>query len=436
MATGVSPVTHLETPMPAASVTAEQSALGSILGAAAAGRDARLLAEDVFAIATPPMFWRPGHQALAELLHAMACEGVPIDPQTVMARLTESGELSRIGGAPYLHTLWERAWVINHATAYAAEVRECYTRRLMQQAGTRLVQQAASPETELGLLMTELGKTLDEAAALAEIGPPPLPATLAELLEGVDNPDWLVEGLLERGERVMVTGHEGLGKTMLLAQLAVCIAAGLHPFTGQVATPRRVLVVDCENPRGQLRRRYRHMALVADGILAMQKRTWDHTNLMIEVREEGLDLTGGDDVAWLDRLLRGAQADVLITGPLYKLHRANINDEQAARHLTHTLDLLRTRHRVALILEAHAGQSEDAAGRRKLRPRGSALFLGWPSIGIGLRPHRDDNGNGHLIEVRPWRGAREDRAWPQVLERGTGYGLPWQPNYSAMPSTT
>jgi ATPase subunit of ABC transporter with duplicated ATPase domains len=43
--------------------------------------------------------------------------------------------------------------------------------------------------------------------------------------------DWLIPGLLERGDRVIVTGQEGKGKSTLLRQIGVQVAAGIHPFT-------------------------------------------------------------------------------------------------------------------------------------------------------------------------------------------------------------
>jgi hypothetical protein len=41
--------------------------------------------------------------------------------------------------------------------------------------------------------------------------------------------DWIVPGLLAKGERMVLTAGEGLGKSTLLRQFAVCAAAGLHP---------------------------------------------------------------------------------------------------------------------------------------------------------------------------------------------------------------
>lgn len=408
----------LATPI-AASVTAEQSALGSIL---AAGPGANDLARSVFKVAGPEMFWRPSHEALGRVIAAMVDADIAVDPQTVMARLRDSGELSRAGGAPYLHTLMERAWTLDNALRYAQEVRDCYRRRQIREAGLRVVQQATSPEIDLELLVVELAAAADRALELTGDDAPLMPATLADLLAYDPTPDWLIPGLLERRERVMITGFEGLGKSVLLAQLALCLNAGVHPFTGQPGGRRlRVLVLDVENPRPTLTRRYGWISEVVHSIAPV-----DTSALMVETHEEGVDLTHPDKVGWLDRLMTAGRPDVLILGPLYKLHRSNMNDETAARDLAHTLDTLRVRHNAALIIEAHSGQAEDGGGRRKLRPRGSSLFLGWPNVGIGIRPHQDCKVDPpNWVEVKAWRGHREDREWPTELSRG-GYGqLPW-----------
>jgi hypothetical protein len=58
---------------------------------------------------------------------------------------------------------------------------------------------------------------------------------------------------------MILTGAEGLGKMMLLRQIAVCAAAGLDPFTYQPIEPRTVLLVDLENPAQIMRQTIRKM---------------------------------------------------------------------------------------------------------------------------------------------------------------------------------
>ncbi len=415
---------------PAASGTAEAAVLGAILTAGTTGSGAVMaehVAREAFRIVRPDMFWRPGNATIAAVILAMVDAGIPVDPTTVLARLTASGEASRVGGAPYLATLLEcRAATASNIDYYAAEILDCYVRRQIRGEALRVLQQTANPGITTADMIGQLSTAAEVVTALAaEPAELPPPRTLTDLLAGSDAPDWIIPGLLERRERVIITGFEGLGKSELSAQVALCAAAGIHPFTGQQGAPARVLVVDLENGEGNMRRRYRRIAEVVTAIAG----DWDHSRLMVEIREQGVDLRQGDDVAWLDRLLTAGRPDVLAIGSLYKMHRDDPASEQAARHLVHTLDTLRVRHGVALLIEAHAGHSEEASGRRKLRPRGSSLFLGWPNVGIGLRPHADavDMEHPNLVEVRHWRGDREARDWPKVLCRGGDgyYGLPW-----------
>src|SRR5690606_35055657 len=49
--------------------------------------------------------------------------------------------------------------------------------------------------------------------------------------------------------RIVIAGEEGIGKMVLLRQIGHCLAAGIHPFVAnKTIEPRRVLIVDVENP--------------------------------------------------------------------------------------------------------------------------------------------------------------------------------------------
>jgi replicative DNA helicase len=65
--------------------------------------------------------------------------GEPVDAVTVAAELTKAGELSRVGGAPYLHTLVSMVPTAANAGYYARIVREQAILRRLVEAGTRIV---------------------------------------------------------------------------------------------------------------------------------------------------------------------------------------------------------------------------------------------------------------------------------------------------------
>ena len=254
---------------------------------------------------------------------------------------------------------------------------------------------------------------------------PDLAPDVYALLAG-DDPeyDWLVPGLLERMERIMLTGFEGYGKSMMMRQIAVCLAAGLHPFmlAGHGGDPLKVLYLDAENTERQNRRKFRPMVQQAhrDGFPI------PGGMLRIIHKTEGVDLTREDDAAWLLERVTAHTPDVLVIGPLYQLHAQNMNDELAARKLTQALNHVRKSSGCALIMEAHAGHG-DGQHARSTRPTGSSLFLRWPEYGYGLKPF--DGTNEALrspLQVKSWRGARDERSWPEYVDRVPGTGWAWQ----------
>lgn len=248
---------------------------------------------------------------------------------------------------------------------------------------------------------------------------------LWEFIATEDAPyDWLVPDLIERGDRIILTGFEGLGKSILQRQMAVTLASGVHPFlTRKSIKPCKVLLIDCENSERQSRRKFGDLAATS---IRRGCRS-PAGGLRIIHRSEGIDLTRSDDAEWLMERVTAHQPDILFIGPFYRLHNANINEELPARRTVAVLDAVRNAVDCALVIEAHAGHGEMGKGR-SVRPVGSSLLLRWPEFGIGLAPSVDpEPGRSCMdVEVRHWRGQRDQRQWPSYLSWGDPGDWPWQ----------
>ena len=221
--------------------------------------------------------------------------------------------------------------------------------------------------------------------------------------------DWLIPGLLERGDRVILTGPEGGGKSTILRQIGVQAASGVHPFDSKaMLRPLRVLLLDLENSSRQVHRALRPLRLVAGDRYA--------GGMIVRVRGEGIDLMSGDG-AWLESLVADAQPDLLITGPTYKLSTGDPTEEGPAKVVAAWLDKLRITYGCAVLLEAHPPHGANGRGqRRPERPYGASLWLRWPEFGLYLSAEGD---------LRHWRGPRDERDWPAMLQRGGTW--PWTP---------
>jgi len=243
--------------------------------------------------------------------------------------------------------------------------------------------------------------------------------TLREILETEDEPeDWVIPGLFERGDRLILTGYEGLGKTTWLRQIGICAAAGLNPVTlDQLDRQIRVLFVDVENSERQWRRETRGIAVVAErgGLGSPRDYVHVHTGARMDLRKDR-------DLGLVHRLVDQYQPEILVIGPLYRLTPNGINNDEEAAPLIAALDTLRDRGLV-LAMEAHA--PKGSMGERNLAPRGSAALMGWPEFGFGLAPKdQDETGRIQTAEVVRWRGDRDrGRRWPKMLWAGGPF--PW-----------
>ena len=359
------------------------------------------------------------YRLIAEAIHGLRVARVPIDSLAVVDEASRRGTLSRIGGMAEVARI---AGFNFGSVEYAVQVlaRTAHLRRLWA-ASTRGAQRAEQPDADPGQLAAQLIQdaqgVLDAVEASADEVITP---TVGEFLSAEDPPyDWVIPGLLERGDRLILTGSEGLGKSTAFRQLAVTAAAGLHAFTHQPIPQQRVLYVDCENGPVKLRRAFR-------GLVAQAKQAGEDPSrsLFVESRPEGLDLTRPEDEAWLVRLVANLQPSMLLTGPVYRLHAKSPNDEEPARAVTRALDRCRAAANCALVLEAHSGHGEASNPHRPVRPHGTSLWLRWPEFGYGLRAAADYDPARRVVDLVAWRGDREERDWPKRLRSGGAW--PWE----------
>ena len=309
------------------------------------------------------------------------------------------------------------------ASAYARAVRTDALRRVASRMGQQLIADSRDQGVAPAELLTSVRGQIDSAIDGAASGKLEAKA-LSEILAGSDSYDWVIPNLLERQDRLILTGTEGAGKTTLARQVCVMAAAGLHPLFRETdqktlrrvpaqMQPARVLVIDAENTEKQWRRATRYTARRAaeDGAL-------DPAQEIHVVAGHRIDVTRGVHLGEIHRLVDQHKPDLLYIGPLYKITHGAIQTDDDAAPLLVALDSLRERG-LALLMEAHAAKGDGAGGTRDLRPRGSAALMGWPEFGLGLHPSEDGS-----VELKRWRGDRDERGWPTHLSRGTDW--PWE----------
>ncbi len=230
-----------------------------------------------------------------------------------------------------------------------------------------------------------------------------------------DGYDWLIPGMLERQERVMIVAAEGVGKTMLARQVAILAGAGVHPFTLGRMRPVKTLFVDLENPERIIRRTSRKIL----GALHRAYESNADPEAHLWVKPDGINLLKPTDRMLLEEQIEKIEPELLVLGPLYKafIDPGNRTAEATAIEVALILDEIRTTYGCALWLEHHAPLGNSLSAR-DLRPMGSAVWMRWPEFGYALAPDPTAVGDP-VYEVKQWRGPRDLRQWPVRMKRST-----------------
>jgi replicative DNA helicase len=194
---------------PPQDVAAEQSVLGGMM----LSKDA---IADVVEVLRGNDFYRPAHELIYDAVLDLYGRGEPADAVTVSDELTKRGDLGRVGGAPYLHTLISSVPTAANAGYYARIVRERAVQRPMVEAGTKIVQ--------LGYATT--GGDVDDLVNAAQ-------AEVYAVTERRTSEDYLPIGQIIEPtvDEIEAAGHRGEGMIGVPTGFADLdrLTNGLHP---------------------------------------------------------------------------------------------------------------------------------------------------------------------------------------------------------------
>lgn len=390
-------------------IPVEMAVLGSMLGSGA-------MIDEVAEIIEPRDFARPGHQVIANAIIMMRAAGEPVDALTLRSEMIANGEGKHIDGGEYLHTLLAAVDTPAWAARYARIVKERAEQRRIDEAlarGWQRNREGASPAAVIDGIERDLAAVVTGAE-----GPPPDLMDIGSFCEQVfPRAAPVIPGLLNAQERVIVVAGEGAGKSTLGRQVWVMTAAGLHPFTGTQIPAKRVLMVDLENPPSIVQAKTRPLYELGRAMPG-----WDDGRARIWARPGGIDVRHAADARQLAAVIKAAAPDLIVAGPLYKMSvDGGERAEQLHSGVAAFWDRVRDRHGCALWLEAHAPMGQSGAPR-DMRPLGSGIWQRWPEFGISLRRDPD---NRAALKLSRFRGDRDERQWPERLER-PAWDEPWR----------
>ena len=215
---------------------AEQSVLGSML----LSKDA---IADVVDVIKGVDYYRPAHEVIHDAVIDLYGRGEPADPITVAAELQKRGELQRIGGAPYLHTLSANVPIAANAGYYAEIVRDKAILRRLVEAGTRIAALGYAGEGQIDDVVdhaqAEVYKVTDRRASVDYAPLSDIMSGVLDEIEAIGNREAGLYGVptgfadlddltngLHSGQMIIVAARPAMGKSTLA--LDFCRAASIH----------------------------------------------------------------------------------------------------------------------------------------------------------------------------------------------------------------
>ncbi len=211
--------------VPPQDLAAEQSVLGAMLMS-------KLAIDPASDVLDGRDFYRPAHELIFDTIVDLANRGEPADAITVAAELQRRGEVGRIGGAPYLHTLVAGVPIAANVDFYADIVHEKAVLRRLVEVGQRIAQLGQAGQGEVSEIVDRAQKEVldvdgtkqaEDYSSVSDL----MSITIDEIEEiqgrgtemhgvpsGFPDLDRLTTGF-RSGQMIVVAARPGVGKSTL-----------------------------------------------------------------------------------------------------------------------------------------------------------------------------------------------------------------------------
>jgi replicative DNA helicase len=219
-----------DTRVPPNDQAAEMSTLGGML----LSKDAIV---EVLELVRGEDFYFPKHEIIFNAINTVFSRSEPTDVIMITEQLTREGNLAKIGGASYLHTLESSVPTAANASYYASIVADKAVLRKLVQSGTRISQMGYAAEGDPGELVNDaqveifsIGRSAgaQDATKLVDavkVAVNEMENQLKSSKEGLDLPtgfrelDEITNGL-HPGQLILIAARPGLGKSTLALDFA------------------------------------------------------------------------------------------------------------------------------------------------------------------------------------------------------------------------
>ena len=204
-----------------------------------------------------------------------------------------------------------------------------------------------------------------------------------ELMKQVDNPDWLIEGILEKESLACVFGKPKSGKSFIAIAMAAAIAKG-EKFYGNDAYAAPVMFVCGEGQRGTKRR-----------LAAWQQGMYSLENIPLYLSDRAIRINDNDDFKMLEEEIDALQNQVgkigmIVIDTFQRNFVGNENSAEDVGNFINKLDGIVSHYKCCVLLVHHTGHGNSDRGR------GSSVM--GASLDYEFKVDREDKAIGDTLE--------------------------------------
>ena len=228
-------------------------------------------------------------------------------------------------------------------------------------------------------------------------------------------PPPVIDGLLERGDNLLISGQGGLGKSHITLAVALSVAAGKPLFDRfEVSEPHPVLLFQSENSLKATKTRLLALVKTHQGRADYKDYEAALDRIFTSMIEDDCRISGNVlDPTFAEILIESLQATkaiLLILDPLISFHRQQENDNVGMRE---ALDEL-TRFvgpDVSIIVSHHHGKGDHVGANQA---RGATAILDWARGIVTLNKQKHETKN--LIRCQHTKAGNFKNAKDFLLE--------------------
>lgn len=215
--------------------------------------------------------------------------------------------------------------------------------------------------------------------------------------------DWIVDGLIPAGAIGVLTGSGSVGKSNFTLALGVGIATGLGFGPFRVERPRKVLMVNAEDPEEEIWRRFHRLAETYPSHFATPESLAE--NLMIFTGRgqlgplmslEKSNPTKTQHAATLTKMLLKESPDLLILDTKSRLYGLSEDSNDHAAQWVSMLEEISEDCGCGILIVHHVAKGKTT-DQSQHAGRGASSLIDNARFGIALTPLNEDDGQEFAI---------------------------------------